>query len=431
MTAGIERSRRTGRSIDGGARRFRGRLRRPSERAIVVLAMPAMPLTTGWSVLAGGSLAAVVAVAVVVVASSLLLLSLRALLGLLAVAAGCLGLVLVSAVLGLPAGRLSESGVLLAAGTVLVGAVAALRARRRDRLGLRQVSAETVLAMIRDRAVVQARLPAVPSGWHVDIQQRPAHRAALSGDFVANRLVDEGHGQVLHLAVIDVAGRGIAAGPRALLLSGAVGGLLGSVPPEQFLAATNDYLARQQWSVGLASAIYLRLDLTTGEYRIRVAGHPPALHYRPGQASPWRTSAAAGTVLGVLPAPAGVQDCGVLQPGEALFLYTDGLVEDRGRDLEAGTRQLMDRVEALAGRRPDGAGLAGLLIEQLPGTVDDDRTLVVIQRQPASRPAGTGRPATPWQARQGHPAHGSPGHGLPGHGLPGQPAARATVPTGS
>jgi serine phosphatase RsbU (regulator of sigma subunit) len=273
---------------------------------------------------------------------------------------------------------------------MLVGLVGALRTRHRDRLGLRQVSAETVLGLIRDRALVQARVPSVPPGWTVDIQQRPAHGAVLSGDFVANRLVRTGTGndagQVLHLAVIDVAGCGITAGPRALLLSGAVGGLLGSVPAEQFLAAVNDYLARQQGSVGLASAVYVQLDLDSGEYRVRVAGHPPALHYRPGTPCRWRTSAAAGTVLGALPTVTGVLDHDVLQPGEALFLYTDGVVEDRAAGLEDGIRRLMGSVEALAAERPAGTGLAGLLIDQVPSTLKDDRTLVVIQRQPV--PAG-------------------------------------------
>ena len=164
---------------------------------------------------------------------------------------------------------------------------------------------------------------------------------------------------MLHLAVIDVAGCGITAGPRALLLSGAVGGLLGAVPPEQFLAAANDYLARQQWSLGFASAIYVQLDLRTGEYR-HPGGRASAGDALPaGPPPPWRTSAATGTVLGVLPTLAGGAGRDVLQPGEALFLYTDGVVEDRARDLDAGTQRLMERVEALAGERPDGRGWPG------------------------------------------------------------------------
>jgi serine phosphatase RsbU (regulator of sigma subunit) len=347
----------------------------------------ALLLGAGWSLLTGSTQVEVVAVVVVVMVLSALLLSLRALLRLLATAALCLGSVLIP---GARSHRLSESGVVMIVVATLIALVASIQARRRDRLGLRQVSAETVLGLIRDRLQVQAQLPSVPAGWNVEIQQRPAHGAAISGDFVANRLVGQASGQVLHLAVIDVAGCGIAAGPRALLLSGAVGGLLGSVPAEQFLAATNDYLARQQWSVGLASAIYVQLDLGSGEYSIRVAGHPPALHFRPSQAPPWRTSPAAGTVLGVLPELAGVLDHDVLQPGEALLLYTDGVVEDRGHGIDAGTLRLMDGVEALATERPGRTGLARLLIDRLPSRLEDDRTLVVIQRLPACQPVAAG-----------------------------------------
>lgn len=369
--------------LRGLARRLRASASRPSERTVTAWAALALLLGTGWSLLAHSTQIEVAVVVSTVVVLSTLVLGLRPMLMLLAAAALCLELVLLAH--GSGPSELSESGLVMA---LVAGLVAVVQARRRDRLGLKQLSAETVLGLIRDRLLVQAQLPSVPDGWTVDVQQRPAHGAALSGDFVANRLVCEGAGQVLHLAVIDVAGCGIAAGPRALLLSGAVGGLLGSVPAEQFLAATNDYLARQQWSVGLASAIYVELDLGSGEYSIRVAGHPPALHFRPTEAPPWRTSQAAGTVLGVLPALAGVLDRGVLQPGEALVLYTDGVVEDRARGIDAGTRRLMDGVEALAGARPAGAGLATMLIDQVPERTDDDRTLVLIQRQAAHPPAG-------------------------------------------
>lgn len=375
------------------ARRFRARAKRPSERVAAVAAVLLLLLGTGCSLL-NDSQVEVAAVVMVVMVLSSLVLGLRAMLALLAAAALCLEVVVLTH--GPVPDQLSESALVMVAVTALV---ALLQARRRDRLGLKQVSAETVLGLIRDRQLVQAQPPAVPAGWNVEIQQRPAHGAAISGDFVANRLVCDGTSNVLHLAVIDVAGYGIAAGPRALLLSGAVGGLLGSVPAEQFLAATNDYLARQQGSVGLASAIYVELDLGSGEYGIRVAGHPPALHFRPTQAPPWRTSPAAGTMLGVLPTLSGVLDRDVLQPGESLFLYTDGVVEDRGRDIDAGTLRLMDNVEALASDQPDRGGLARLLIERVPGKLDDDRTLVMIQRLPSRQPRATGR------SGDGHPAH--------------------------
>jgi serine phosphatase RsbU (regulator of sigma subunit) len=371
--------------LRGLSSRLRASAKGPSERMAAASAVLVLLLGAGWSLLAQNIQIEVAVVVSTVVVLSSLALRLRRLLMLLAVAALCLGVALMQE--GQP-GRLSTSGLAMA---LVAALVAVAQARRRDRLGLRQLSAETVLGLIRDRALVQALPPTVPAGWLVEIQQRPADGAALSGDFVANRLVTRGSSQVLHLAVIDVAGCGIAAGPRALLLSGAVGGLLGSVPAEQFLAATNDYLARQQWSVGLASAIYVELDLGSGEYGIRVAGHPPALHFRPTQSPPWRTSPAAGTVLGVLPALTGVLDRDVLQPGEALFLYTDGVVEDRASGLDAGTRRLMDGVEALAGAAP--GGLARALIDRVPERADDDRTLVLIQRQPVPARAVTGAAA--------------------------------------
>ena len=277
MTVAIpsrQRSRVPARACLRVARRWGMRARRLSEPAVAVLTATALALGTGWSLLARNADLAGMAVAVVVAVLSSLLLSLRWMLALLAAAALCLGLVTVVGARDGSWSGFSTPGLVLVAVTALVGLVGALRARHRDRLGLRQVSAETVLGLIRERTLVQARVPSVPAGWTVDIQQRPAHGAVLSGDFVANRLVRTDAGQVLHLAVIDVAGCGITAGPRALLLSGAVGGLLGSVPAEQFLAAVNDYLARQQGSVGLASAVYVQLDLDSGEYRVRVAGHP-------------------------------------------------------------------------------------------------------------------------------------------------------------
>lgn len=65
------------------------------------------------------------------------------------------------------------------------------------------------------------------------------------------------------------------AGSRALLLSGAFGGLLGSLPPHGFLPAANGYLLRQDWDEGFATSIHLVLDLESGDYELLSAGHPP------------------------------------------------------------------------------------------------------------------------------------------------------------
>jgi hypothetical protein len=357
-------------------RRFLPKRERPTQRVALGLAVTALVLGTLLSIIDNNSEVKVAGVIIIVVVLSSLILSMAGMLIEVGVVACCL--VVVFSVHGLNADQLSISGWVMVSITCLVGV---LQARRRDALGLKEVSAETVIGLIRDRLLVQSELPTVPDGWTVEIQQRPADGAAISGDFVSNRLACDGSVQVLHLAVVDVSGSGIAAGPRALLLSGAVGGLLGSVEPDQFLAAANDYLARQQWSLGFASAIYVRLDLTTGEYGVRVAGHPPAIHFRPAAAPPWRTSKASGTVLGVLPQLTTTLDTDVLQPGDALFLYTDGVIEDRARDIDAGALRFKENVELLAAR-DDWLGASQYLIEHVPTQNDDDRTVVMIRRHP-------------------------------------------------
>ena len=373
-------------------RRLRPTRERPAEHVLLLVSILVLVLGTVWSIVDDNTEVKVAGVVIIVVVLSSLVLSMRAMVVQLAVVVGCI--LAVFEVHGFNPDQLSISGVVMVA---VVGLVGVIQARRRDRLGLKQVSAETVIGLIRDRLLVQSQLPVVPDGWTVQVQQRPADGAAISGDFVANRLVCDGLRQELHLAVIDVSGSGITAGPRSLLLSGAMGGLLGAVEPDQFLAAANDYLARQQWSLGFASAIYVVIDLRSGEYSVRVAGHPPAMQFRPECAPPWRTSTASGTVLGVLPTLSGRTDRNVLQPGEALFLYTDGLVEDRTRDLDQGTARLQDTVERLTAGG-DWADLAHHLVEQVPGKHDDDRTVVVIRR--ASVPTVAQLPAALTSAEQ-------------------------------
>ncbi len=140
-----------------------------------------------------------------------------------------------------------------------------------------------------------------PAGWHVDIEQRAAHGAAIAGDFICSRVHDVGGNLHLDMVVVDVSGKGIEAGTRALLLSGAMGGLLGAVGPDEFLAESNNYLRRQSWAAGFASAVYIRVNLDSGLYSVRSAGHPPALQMDANSGT-WRPSRSAGTVLGVLPA---------------------------------------------------------------------------------------------------------------------------------
>lgn len=260
--------------------------------------------------------------------------------------------------------------------TVAVTAlIALLMSRMRQRIGVRGMRGEQMLLELRDRLRAQGELPHLPDGWQAQTELGHAGGSSFGGDFVVATLSPDG--KTLEVALVDVSGKGVDAATRALLLSGAVGGLLGSVASDRFLPAVNDYLLRQKWGEGFATALHLNLDLRTGAYVVASAGHPPAAQYEAGSGT-WRITSAEGSVLGVLPEVSSVPERGLLRQGDALLLYTDGLIENRGRDLDVGIDRLLGRAERLVTRGfRDGAAE---LLTVLPSPPADDCALVVIWR---------------------------------------------------
>jgi serine phosphatase RsbU (regulator of sigma subunit) len=181
------------------------------------------------------------------------------------------------------------------------------------------------------------------------------------------------------VALVDVSGKGMDAATRALLLSGAFGGVLGSVPREQFLPAANAYLRRRSSDEGFVTAVHLSIELASGEYTLYSAGHPPAARYDASTGA-WQTSAARGIVLGVVADLADVPEDGVLGRGDAIMLYTDGMVEAPGRDIDDGIARLLGEAGQLvvAGFRTGAQELVSTM-QRAVGS-GDDCALVVIWR---------------------------------------------------
>jgi serine phosphatase RsbU (regulator of sigma subunit) len=258
---------------------------------------------------------------------------------------------------------------------VIVGGITVELARDRERLGLSVGRGETMLLELRDQLRRQGELPALPPGWQADVAQRSAGGSTFGGDFIVSTLANGG--KRLELAIVDVSGKGLDAGTRALLLSGAIGGLLGSVPAERFLEACNDYVLRQEWEEGFATALHVTIDLATGDYRLTSAGHPPAAHYAGGSGR-WRMIDLDGMILGLSSqARFGFAE-GQLGPYDALLLYTDGLVEVPGRDLAVGIDRLLGVAERLIPRGFTGG--AQLLVESVATQTSDDRAVVLLWR---------------------------------------------------
>ncbi|MEV6328599.1 PP2C family protein-serine/threonine phosphatase [Streptomyces sp. NPDC051909] len=375
----------------GAVDSYAARMRRRARRARVALRRSGVDYFRGdgsdWIALAGllltvpaiafGTLVnpvwcSPVALVLPIVAGGLLLRP-ASLLGLYAASAGAL--IVESVVLG----PYTQGPARVTPGTVLVvaacGLFGLLIAQFRARVGVPWRRGGTMLFDLRERIRVQSALPRLPAGWHREMALRPAGGQSFSGDFVVAARTNGG--RTLEVVLTDVSGKGMDAGSRALLLSGAFGGLLGSLPPHGFLPAANGYLLRQDWDEGFATSVHLVLDLESGDYELLSAGHLPALQLHAGTGR-WEEKAADGPLLGVYDGAEFHPVKGTLRPGDVLMLFTDGLVESPDRDIAEGIDRLTGEADRHVAAGFEGA--AWHLIEACAKDVNDDRALLLISR---------------------------------------------------
>jgi len=264
------------------------------------------------------------------------------------------------------------SGVVL----VLVGASMLWLAQSRARLGVQGTLGESMLVDLRDRLRAHGELPDLPHPWHAETALESAYGHAFSGDFiVANRSHD---GSRLEVTLVDVSGKGVNAGTKALLLSGALGGLLGEMSEDSFLQSANNHLLRLRWHEGFATAVHVALDLESGNFTIGYAGHPAAAQFAAGSGR-WRMlSGGRGPLLGVIDHAVYPRELGTLRRGDALVLYSDGVIESPDKTLGDGIDRMLGRAESFV--RTGFEGLAQRLCDQAAAGLGDDRAVVTIWR---------------------------------------------------
>ncbi|WAZ26011.1 SpoIIE family protein phosphatase [Streptomyces cinnabarinus] len=142
-------------------------------------------------------------------------------------------------------------------------------------------------------------------------------------------------GDGLALVIGDVQGHGVQAAATMGQLRTAVRAFaLGDRPPDEVMSSTNRLLIDIDSGL-FASCCYIRLDPVTGVARVARAGHLPPLLRRPDGRT-HRVDLPGGVVLGVDPQAQYPVTELVIDPGAVLALYTDGLVERPGWDIDDG-----------------------------------------------------------------------------------------------
>ncbi|NEB03681.1 SpoIIE family protein phosphatase [Streptomyces sp. SID13726] len=216
---------------------------------------------------------------------------------------------------------------------------------------------ETALARGLQQALLPRRLSAHPQLETAGRYLPGTAGMDVGGDWYD--VVESGDG--LALVIGDVQGHGVQAAATMGQLRSAVRAFaLGDRPPDEVMSSTNHLLI--DLDPGLfASCCYIRLDPATGVARAARAGHPPPLLRSPDG----RTRVLdlpGGVVLGVdARARYPVTELR-MEPGAVLALYTDGLVERPGGDIDEGITALRVAL-AKAGApaaRPGGRFLAAV-----------------------------------------------------------------------
>ncbi|HEX6020910.1 MAG TPA: SpoIIE family protein phosphatase [Solirubrobacter sp.] len=194
---------------------------------------------------------------------------------------------------------------------------------------------ERRLALTLQRTLLPLGLPEVP-GVELAARYLPgAGGRDVGGDFYIGHALDDGR---LVLVIGDVMGHGAQAAARmgqlrAVLAAYAYDG----DPPDQVLAHLSER-SQALLDVPMATVLAAVYDPARRELTFALAGHLPPL-VAPPDGPPSFVAVRPGPPLGV-GAAAYERHVVAIPPGATVVLYTDGLIERRGRDIDEGLEQL-------------------------------------------------------------------------------------------
>jgi serine phosphatase RsbU (regulator of sigma subunit) len=252
-----------------------------------------------------------------------------------------------------------------------------------DQLRMMRQSIEQELRLA--RSIQQASLPKevlTLEGWQV----APFYRSAreVGGDFYDFHLLSEGR---LGLVVGDATGKGV---PAALVMSTTCGMLRlaaqsYSSSPGEMLQRVNEALFPYIPANMFVTCFYAILDPKSGHLVYANAGHDLPYLRHGGDADELR---ARGMPLGLMPGMSYEEKEAVLNVGEVVLFYSDGLVEAHD---PKGEMFGFPRLRTLVAEYGEEGSLGDILLEELYSFVgegweqEDDITLVTLRRSAESR----------------------------------------------
>jgi serine phosphatase RsbU (regulator of sigma subunit) len=259
---------------------------------------------------------------------------------------------------------------------VLIMSAAMLRELRDHRRRLEAALAERQLQLEKAAQIQRSLLPhVIPTleGYELAAACMPADEVA--GDFYDWMLSPGGR---LTITVADVMGKGVPASLVMASLRAALRAAPADIGPAVRTRLAEDSMALGMEADPFVTVFHADLDLASGVLRYVDAGHGLCAVRRPDGRLLTLTEHA--MPLGVVAAQKYREATLRLHPGDALIVFSDGLVEQEGR-----TGDLSD-FDAELSAAPSAAGMVERLLARMPEHLADDVTLLVLRRLPRSAP---------------------------------------------
>ena len=224
------------------------------------------------------------------------------------------------------------------------------------------------------RALLPHDVPVI-AGWDIATYYSPAGEQEAGGDFYDVLPVGDGR---IAAVVGDVMGRGLDAAAAMAQIRSTIRAYAVDDPTPDVVFDRVDVFFEVLDLAQLVTAIYFLLDPDNDAVHIVSAGHlPPLLVDADGSRL---CGTAGGTPFGVGRFGREVQSV-ELRSGSALIAITDGLVERRGEDIDAGVNRLLEATEGAGGWSAQQILDHIVRVAAAERTHDDDVTVVVLRRR--------------------------------------------------
>ena len=224
--------------------------------------------------------------------------------------------------------------------------------------------------------ILDAARPQALARHQAAVRYRPAvHALNVCGDWYDVTQLPNGKYAV---AVGDVVGHGLAAaGVMGQLRSALSAASRVAAGPAQALDVLDLY-ARSVEGAENCTAVETWIDWDRSVIAYSSAGHPPPALLRTNGTVHFLDRATDPPLGAHLAHAARPQAEAPFAAGDTLVLYTDGLIERRSEDIDAGLARLAEALERHRAAAPEALADA-LLLEMLPvGGATDDTALIVV-----------------------------------------------------